>query len=103
MGRNDLHNMRVVEQWERSLNIPPEDRAYPQCSCCGDPIADGAYVIEGDLLCEDCAKEECRVYFDEGESIDCEGCGEPILDEDYFYSVGGDAYCSECFKKFFEE
>ena len=34
---------------------------HPECSCCGEYITDDfCYVIDGDIYCEECLKDEFR-------------------------------------------
>lgn len=43
----------------------------PHCECCREPIVDYVWEIDGQILCEECAKEEYRKdaedYFNETE------------------------------------
>ena len=42
---------REQQEWEDSL---------PHCECCGDPIDDYVWEIDGEVLCDDCAREKYR-------------------------------------------
>lgn len=42
---------REQQEWEDSL---------PRCECCGEPIDDYVWSIDGQILCEDCAREKYR-------------------------------------------
>ena len=99
---NHLYNQRVLGRWENSLNNPPEDNHYPACECCAEPIWDKLFLVDGHRYCEDCALSLHQEWLVDEESIECEGCGEMITD-DCYYSVNGEAYCEECFKKYFVE
>jgi formylmethanofuran dehydrogenase subunit E len=51
---NDLYSAYEDEQ-ERKIN------KLPKCSCCGEPIIDDyLYNLDGEILCEECLKENYR-------------------------------------------
>lgn len=100
---NFLHNQRIVDRWSNRSEPPYDSRHYEHCSCCGLEIYENPFKIDGDLFCEDCATETCREWLDEESSIECEGCGEVITDEECYYKVSGEPYCEDCFRKYFEE
>jgi len=102
VGKYDLHNIRIVTNWERRLLNPPDNDSYLKCDCCGDEIGRDVYNIIGSYYCEDCAKEMSRVYAENDDPVECCCCDEPIDDESYF-EVGGDIYCEKCFEKNFQE
>ena len=93
--------LRIISRWEDMMENPVD--YAPICQCCGNPI-DEPYRLGGRLYCSDCAHEMCRKWLDDDETIECEGCGETIADEDCYYDVGiNEPYCSECFEKYFKE
>ena len=40
---------KAQQEWEAKL---------PHCECCNTPIDDYVWVIEGEVLCDDCAREK---------------------------------------------
>ena len=99
MIQSRLQANRVLFGWES--RVPPEDRNYPLCDCCGNSISpEEVYNIRGKYYDEDCAKEMCREYVID-EAWTCEGCEETL--EEMFYKVGDDCYCEQCFDDYFRE
>ena len=35
-------------------------KRLPHCECCGDPVDEYLWEIEGEFYCDDCAKEKFR-------------------------------------------
>lgn len=99
MGKYYRQNLRTINEWR----LPPEDRTYPKCDCCGHEVYDDAYQIDGRFLCSDCGHDLCREWLVDGTSIECEGCSETIDSDDPYYNVCGETYCEECFQKYFKE
>ena len=42
---------KAQQEWEAKL---------PKCECCGEPIDDWVWNINGEILCDDCAREKYR-------------------------------------------
>lgn len=101
MLQSRLNASRIIGRWEdRQEN--PVDYA-PLCQCCRNPI-DEVYHIGSKYYCSDCAHEMCKMWLDDGATIECEGCGEMIPDDEPYYDVGNnEPYCSACFEKYFKE
>ena len=99
MIQSRLQANRILFGWES--RVPPEDRNYPLCECCGNPISpEEVYNIRGRYYDEDCAKEMCREYVID-EPAECSGCEETL--EEMFYKVGDDCYCEQCFDRYSKE
>jgi hypothetical protein len=43
------------------------------------------------------------MWLDDGAIVTCEGCDEDIADDDCYYEVSGEQYCSSCFERYFKE
>lgn len=97
-----LNASRIIANWERRMLSPSELAEIP-CDCCLNPI-DEPYKIGNKTYCSDCAHEMCKMWLDDGATVECEGCGEIIPDDEPYYDVGNnEPYCSECFEKYFKE
>lgn len=98
MGKYYWQNLRTINEWR----LPPEDRTYPKCNCCGHEVYDDAYNIDGKFLCEDCAFGIYQVWLDDDAELRCEGCDELLDTDDPYFDVCGEAYCADCFRKYFQ-
>lgn len=98
MIQTRLDANRIISRWQSRL---PQDRPQPTCTCCGNQINDDELICIRDKYYDaDCAEAMCREYVID-DPVECVGCDE-LLDEEYF-NVNGDAYCEECFDKYFHE
>lgn len=99
MIQSRLQANSILFGWES--RVPPEDRNYPLCECCGNPISpEEVYCISGKYYDEDCAKA-AHIEYVIDEPAECAGCEDTL--EEMFYLVGDDCYCEQCFDRYFRE
>ena len=70
-------------------DVARAEARLPVCDSCGEIITEDEYYnVDGEILCEECAKEAFRSFHK------CDDCGVECSE---YYDVNGMTFCEDCF------